>query len=157
MKKLFTILAIFIIAIPILFFILGYLSKSGKAVGLVNGQLAQCPASPNCVCSEYPNDPGHVSEPIIIPQNASNDTLIILKETIQKLGGIVENETDTYLAATFSSKIFRFVDDVEIRVDATQNVIHVRSASRAGYGDVGANRERVEAIRELFTQKIRSD
>ncbi|MCA9019441.1 MAG: DUF1499 domain-containing protein, partial [Planctomycetaceae bacterium] len=35
-------------------------------------------------------------------------------------------------------------------VDSSQNVIHVRSASRVGYSDLGVNRKRIEAIRNLF-------
>ena len=44
------------------------------------------------------------------------------------------------------SKIFKFVDDVEIRHDKA-NIWHIRSASRVGYSDRGVNRKRVEAIR----------
>jgi len=42
------------------------------------------------------------------------------------------------------------VDDVEFRIDEAAGVIHVRSASRKGYWDLGVNRRRVEAIREAF-------
>ena len=48
---------------------------------------------------------------------------------------------------TFTSAVFRFVDDVEFEVDEAARVVHVRSASRVGRGDFGANRKRVEAIR----------
>ncbi|MDE0050757.1 MAG: DUF1499 domain-containing protein, partial [Rhodospirillales bacterium] len=40
-----------------------------------------------------------------------------------------------------------FADDVEFRLHPEEGVIHVRSASRFGIGDIGVNRERVEAIR----------
>jgi len=56
-----------------------------------------------------------------------------------------------YLHATFASRIFRFVDDVEFLVDRDAGVVHVRSASRVGYGDMGVNRRRVEEIRSLLT------
>jgi len=39
---------------------------------------------------------------------------------------------------------------VEFRIDDAAGVIHVRSASRTGYWDLGVNRRRVEAIREAF-------
>jgi uncharacterized protein (DUF1499 family) len=38
-----------------------------------------------------------------------------------------------------------YVDDVEFRKTETQ--VHVRSASRVGHSDMGANRKRVEALR----------
>ena len=51
-----------------------------------------------------------------------------------------------------------FVDDVEFRIDEAARGIHVRSASRKGYWDLGVNRRRVEAIREAFgnVMEIRS-
>jgi len=51
--------------------------------------------------------------------------------------------------AEFRSRL-GFVDDVEFRIDEAAGVIHVRSASRTGYWDLGVNRRRVEAIREAF-------
>ena len=47
----------------------------------------------------------------------------------------------------FVELVFGFVDDVEIRLDESTGKIHIRSASREGYGDLGANRKRIEAIR----------
>jgi uncharacterized protein (DUF1499 family) len=63
-------------------------------------------------------------------------------------------ERENYLAAEFRSKIFGFIDDVEFRVDADAGVVHFRSASRLGYSDMGANRERMEAIRRLWSQRV---
>jgi uncharacterized protein (DUF1499 family) len=51
--------------------------------------------------------------------------------------------------AEFRSQL-GFVDDVEFRIDGTAGMIHVRSASRKGYWDLGVNRRRVVAIRETF-------
>jgi uncharacterized protein (DUF1499 family) len=55
-----------------------------------------------------------------------------------------------YLHAEFTSKWFKFVDDVEFVVDEQESVIHVRSAARLGQKDFGVNRTRVEAIRARF-------
>jgi uncharacterized protein (DUF1499 family) len=55
-----------------------------------------------------------------------------------------------YLHAEFTSAVFRFVDDVEFSIDDRNNVIHVRSASRLGFSDLGVNRRRVEDIRKRF-------
>jgi uncharacterized protein (DUF1499 family) len=57
---------------------------------------------------------------------------------------------DNYLRAEFRSAIFRFVDDVEFLFSEDQPVIHVRSASRAGYYDFGVNRRRIEDIRKKW-------
>lgn len=63
----------------------------------------------------------------------------------------IRRDEAAYLHAEFRSLIFRFVDDVEFLLDADAGVIHVRSASRLGYSDLGVNRRRVEAIRQAFS------
>ena len=70
------------------------------------------------------------------------------------MGGRIEAESDHYLAATFSSAIFGFVDDLEIRVDSSERVIHIRSASRVGHSDMGVNRKRTELLRKLYLEKV---
>jgi uncharacterized protein (DUF1499 family) len=57
------------------------------------------------------------------------------------------------LEATETSRIFRFVDDISVRVrpDGTGSVIDVRSKSRVGRGDMGANARRIEAFRKKLT------
>jgi uncharacterized protein (DUF1499 family) len=58
-------------------------------------------------------------------------------------------ETPTYLYAEATSKVMRFVDDVEFLFadEAEISEVHVRSASRKGYRDFGVNRERIEQVR----------
>jgi uncharacterized protein (DUF1499 family) len=70
------------------------------------------------------------------------------------LGGVIVLVENGYLAATFQSPLFRFVDDVELRLDRPSGVIHIRSASRVGRSDLGKNRERVEAIRRRFNEIV---
>lgn len=120
-------------------------------VQLVDGRLRPCPESPNCVSSESDVASSRV-EPLSFqgaPEKAWGD----LKETIREMGGKVQEEHDGYLWTTFTSKLFRFVDDVEFRMVPTDRMIHVRSASRKGYSDLGVNRRRVEKLRALFNQK----
>ena len=52
-----------------------------------------------------------------------------------------------YLHFEFRSRLFGFVDDVECVWNAERSQIEIRSASRVGSSDLGANRKRVEAIR----------
>jgi uncharacterized protein (DUF1499 family) len=63
-------------------------------------------------------------------------------------GGQIEIRTEDYLHATFRSKFFHFVDDLELRKEGA--VVHVRSASRVGHSDFGVNRKRVEMVRKHF-------
>ena len=62
-------------------------------------------------------------------------------------GARLEIATDTYLRARGKTAVFRFVDDLELLLDSEARVIHVRSASRTGNWDLGANRRRVEWLR----------
>jgi len=73
------------------------------------------------------------------------------------MGGKIVLEDGSYLWATFSTRIFRFIDDLELRMDEESDVIHVRSSSRVGYSDLGANRRRVEDLRLRFAQSQSSD
>jgi len=119
-------------------------SRFGQAPGLVNGQLAPCPGTPNCVCSEAGTDSAHVVAALPLPA----DGLARLQVAIEAAGGRVEAVADDYLAASFRSALFGFVDDLEIRIDRAAGVAQVRSAARVGYSDGGVNRRRVVALRE---------
>lgn len=71
--------------------------------------------------------------------------------------GNIETESDSYIAVTFTSSFFGFVDDLEIRIDQSHDAIHVRSASRVGYSDRGVNKKRVELLKELYFTFSNSD
>ena len=65
-------------------------------------------------------------------------------------GGVVVEQGEDYLAAEFTSAVFGFVDDVEFR--RGEYAVHVRSASRVGYSDAGANAARVAALRGALNE-----
>ncbi len=121
-------------------------------LGIQNGQLIDCPNSPNCV-------------------NTLSDTKKAKIEAIafegdwqsakQKLVKVIEDYPRTtivkddgkYLYVEFKTGMGGFVDDVEFILDDQAKQIHFRSASRLGYSDVGANRRRMEKVRKLFVGK----
>ncbi|MBL1319833.1 MAG: DUF1499 domain-containing protein [Methylophaga sp.] len=152
MKIFFIILSCIVIAVIIWFFIQGAASKQGKALGLIENNLASCPDKPNCVCSEHKDDTQHYISPITLTQNTSS-ALLNLKKVIDEIGGTVQTESDGYLAATFTSALFGFVDDLEIKIDARQHLIHLRSASRVGHSDMGINKKRVELLKQLYKER----
>lgn len=112
-------------------------------IGNLEGRLAGCPDSPNCVCSFETRD-SHRIEPL----NAN------LARVQQVLMGLPEarivTSSGNYLYAEFTSRIMGFVDDVEFLYDPDAGITHVRSASRLGYSDLGVNRKRIEAIRSAL-------
>jgi len=117
-------------------------------VGLVAGKLGPCPNTPNCVCSEGPHTPATIA-PLKINDSADS-AWQAAKQAALAAGGQIQAEQDGYLWLSFTTRWLRFVDDVELRLDAESGVIHVRSASRLGRSDFGVNRKRVEEIRHLF-------
>lgn len=147
------VIAILTAALLIRFAMLGQDSKAGQALGLVSGILAACPDKPNCVCSEYGSDDAHYIAQLdysgTSPEKAWEDVLQIIK----KLGGEVVVDNDGYIAATFSSSLFGFVDDLECRLEPSKKQIQIRSASRVGHSDLGVNRKRVEKIAFLFDRR----
>jgi uncharacterized protein (DUF1499 family) len=156
MKKRFKILlvavAILTAVVLVRFAMLGHGSKSGQAPGLVSGRLAACPDKPNCVCSEFDEDAAHYLAPLDYSGVPSESAMGELLQIIKELGGEVVVATDEYIAATFSSSLFGFVDDVECRLEPAQKRIQIRSASRVGHSDMGVNRKRAEAMTRLFNQ-----
>jgi len=126
-------------------FMLGVKSKQPPPLGLVAGHLRDCPASPNCVSSEAAkNDAEHSIKPLPIRDGKSWARMV---SAIENADGHIVVNNGQYLHATFTSLLFRYVDDVEARLDSSERVIHLRSASRVGHSDLGANRKRIECIR----------
>jgi uncharacterized protein (DUF1499 family) len=154
MKTVSIILPLLIVSFIVLPFIYRGISRAGETPGLVEGILPKCPNKRNCFCSEYKNDVDHYIDPIIIPQNSTVDTFSLLKDVIRQMGGNIQVESRNYLAATFTSAIFKFVDDLQVRIDSTQEVIHIRSASRVGFSDLGVNKKRLELLKKLFTSEV---
>lgn len=125
------------------------LNSKSVAGGIGNGRLAPCPATPNCVSSTA-EDPAQLVEPFKL----TGDLAAIrenLKVALSRLGGttVVKEETN-YLHAVASTAFFRFRDDLELLIDPANGVVHIRSASRLGVSDLGANRKRVERLRALL-------
>lgn len=129
-----------------------YLSMTAKtpALGLRDGRLKPCPDSPNCVSSEQGTDARHLVDPLHF-KGTPEYAWLKLKQAIDAQGGKVTEEQPGYLHAVFTSRIFRFVDDMEFRSQARDSLIHVRSASRVGHSDFAVNRKRVERLSGLFT------
>lgn len=127
-------------------------SGSMPKLGINNGQLMPCPKTPNCVSTQA-TDEKHFIEPIIFAgtlEEAKNRLLNILKAWNRTKILIIQ---ENYIRAEFKSKIFRFVDDAEFYFlpEKSETVtIHIRSASRVGYSDLGVNRKRIEQIRATF-------
>ncbi|HIK44094.1 MAG TPA: DUF1499 domain-containing protein [Leptolyngbyaceae cyanobacterium M65_K2018_010] len=119
-------------------------------LGVRDGHLAACPASPNCVVSQGATDAVHAIEPL--PYEGDPARAMARLEAILRAlprTAIIERRDD-YLYAEFTSRWMGYVDDGEFYLDPKASVIQVRSASRLGESDLGVNRNRIEAIRSAF-------
>ena len=130
--------------------LLGLASCGGERLANMDvkaGRLAPCPISPNCVSSQavdglhqiapliFSNDPDAAFARLRLVISGRNDATIV-----EDSPGYLRVELRTLL----------FVDDGEFLLDRTNKVIHVRSASRLGFSDLGKNRSRLEEIRGQF-------
>ncbi len=119
-------------------------------LGVNDGKLAPCPATPNCVSSQS-SDQVHAIEPLSFTGTAAEAQAALRKVILNMKRSQIITDTGSYIHAEFTTAIFRFVDDVEFWFDENAKVIHVRSASRLGSSDRGVNRKRVEEIRARWT------
>lgn len=114
-------------------------------------QLLPCPASPNCVSSQA-TDAEHFIAPFKFTGSPDDVWAALKNALLSQSRTVITKESDHVLHATATSLIFRFVDDIDVIMDSDAKLIHIRSASRTGYGDFGVNRKRVEELRTKLQQ-----
>jgi len=122
-------------------------------LGARDGRLKPPSMTPNSVSSQallYPEHPMRDYarvEPFVL-QGSGPQTIERIRRVVEAMTGAkVVQANSGYLYAQFTSRMLKFVDDVEFWFDPQAGVIQVRSASRLGRKDFGVNRARIEAIR----------
>ena len=118
-------------------------------LGVSNGRFQPCPDSPNCVSTQA-TDEQHAIEPIAYDGNTAvaHDTILAILQADPSY--TIITDSPTYIYAEARTAVWHFVDDVEFYFDEPAGLIQFRSASRLGYGDAGANRQRMEKVRAAF-------
>lgn len=121
-------------------------------LGSKDGRLVACPSSPNCVSSQADDD-RHRIAPLALRGNP-DEAWARLRELLAAWPDtrVVDSGPD-YLRVEFRTRL-GFVDDAEFALERQTRVIHVRSASRVGYSDLGKNRGRVEELREALGGRV---
>lgn len=116
-----------------------------------DGRLAACSSAPHCV-SSLAADADHKIEPLRYTGSADAAHGRLVKTVFGMQGAAIVIDQPDYVHATYTSALMRYVDDVEFVFVASQpGVIQLRSSSRLGYADLGANRKRTDAIRAAFS------
>ena len=133
MKKFFLKFFIFII---ILCEIIFYPIKL-NAFGLVNinDNLSDCKLITNCNFQTWKVDD---SEKAFIE-------LIEILDNTPRLEII--NKEKNYIHAIATSRIMKFIDDIEIKNLNQDNIFQIKSSSRLGFYDLGVNKRRVQTLR----------
>ena len=126
MKRLFFVFLVFI----------GLILPSSSYASHIN--LEPCVEISHCVREEF--EINNVSEPLIKAKD-------LLEKTPRTK--IVSLDGD-YIKAEVTSRIMKYVDDLEISFSPETNKITIRSESRVGEGDFGVNRKRVEKFKTEF-------
>lgn len=83
-----------------------------------------------------------------------------LPTVIEKLENIIANfprasivaTQDNYIHAEFKT-FLGFVDDVEFLIDHANHLLHLRSASRLGYSDLGKNKSRYLKLKKILLKE----
>jgi len=112
-------------------------------LGIKEGQLGDCPDTPNCVCSQ--SEGSHKMEPLHF-QGEAAAAKTALKNVLAKKHIRIAEEQDNYIHAVATTPIMRYQDDLEFLLDPAAKTIHFRSASRLGKSDLGKNRARLTEI-----------
>jgi len=136
----------------ILFIVGGCSGKRPDAIGMGPSGLSGCPKSPNCVSSEAKYKQ-HAIESFCLKGDPNVSWLLIQDEIASIPVWVIITATDNYIHVECKSRIFRFIDDLELYFNSSNGSISIRSASRIGYSDFGANRRRVELLRSKLRAK----
>ncbi|HUP93252.1 MAG TPA: DUF1499 domain-containing protein [Solimonas sp.] len=121
--------------------------KRPKTLGVRDGKLAPGPAKPNWVSSQPGTAAAHHVAPLQFRGPREQALAAVLEVLRGQPNARVITKNEDYVHAEFESKLMGYVDDVEFYLPPGENAVHVRSASRLGYSDLGVNRARVDMLR----------
>jgi uncharacterized protein (DUF1499 family) len=118
-------------------------------------RLPACPDTPNCVSSQAESVERRV-EPLQAGSDATEarERLTAVLNSLPRVAW--QQASERVIHAQFTSRLMRFTDDVEFHI-TDEGLIHVRSASRIGYSDLGANRARVEDLRQRLAPDVTTE
>lgn len=111
--------------------------------------LRPCPSTPNCV-STGASGARHAMPPLPFAGTPAEAQARARAALLAEPRTRIVAEAPGYLRAEARSRLLRFVDDVEVVVDAGARVVRFRSASRMGRSDLGVNRARMTRFAERF-------
>lgn len=125
----------------------GITKKGGESV------LADCPDIPNCQCSEASGQSQQVDR-FVVTKDPLRGIAALARIVEGTKGMEVVQFDEKYMHATATTSLMQYVDDIEFLLSDDQQSIQVRSASRLGKNDLGANAKRIDVLREAASGKL---
>lgn len=118
-------------------------------LGHDNGILKPLSKKPNAVSTQAEDIDKRVAPwPF---KDSLEETVKAIESAVAEYGGAeLKRRDDHYLYYVFTTPTMHFHDDVEFYLNEDERSVHFRSASRAGYSDLGLNRKRYERLKELY-------
>ena len=101
---------------------------------IVNNILDACSNPNNCVFENWK---------VINPENSFQELIAILKNSPRMK---IINIKEDYLHALATSRVMKFIDDIEIKKSEKGNILKVKSKSRTGFYDLGVNKRRIKTL-----------
>ncbi len=125
--------------------LLGLTACSQGVTTMTDRSQSPCDDKPNCVSTQDTREEYNLT-PFTLTESTNIDA--IEQVALELPGAKTAVKEDNYLRIECTSKIMRFVDDLELKIEGDQLI--VRSESRVGYSDFGVNRKRAEQLRSLL-------
>lgn len=137
-------------AIPLLLALaIGCTTAKPAVFGVLDGRLSPCPSAPHCASTQAPESRRNVEAArYTTTRDEARQRLISILRSMPRVE--IVTEAPDYVHAQFTSRVFHYLDDVEIYLDDRAKLVHFRSVSQSGYYDLGVNRRRVAGIRGKF-------
>ncbi len=134
--------------IPLILLSTLLLSACSKGIPpMVDRTQTSCGTKPNCVSTADSREKFTLA-PYILRSGVTLDQIERVALTLS--GAQTAEKSEDYLRIECTSRIMRFVDDLELKI--TDDHLLVRSESRVGYSDFGVNRRRAEELREKLSK-----
>ena len=107
----------------------------------------------NHVSSEFNVESSQYIAPFKVISTPEHSISLLKEIVLTNKNARILKETPLSLTCEYTSSFFKFKDIVTFSYDSDRNVIECSSRSLTGYYDFNVNRERLEKIRSLYTQK----
>ena len=101
----------------------------------IHDNLSECKLKTNCIFQTWKVDDS---------EKAFNELIQIVENT-PRLKIIKKDKY--YIHAIATSRIMKFIDDIEIKNLNQDNIFQIKSSSRLGIYDLGVNKRRVQTLR----------